>query len=58
MRKSFGPTNFHEKKLGTHVIPTEAQWHGGTTPTRPTIARDPWNLPHSCFIDCFSALFI
>ena len=42
------------KKIETHEIPTrkifgptKAQWHGGTRPTRPTMARDPRNLAHS-----------
>ena len=43
----FYPRNTHEKKVLTHEIPTKARWHDGTRPTRPTIARDPRNLPQS-----------
>ena len=64
-REKFGPTkytrekiseprNTHEKKCGTHEIPTrknygltKAQWHDGTRPTIPTMVRDPRNLAHS-----------
>ena len=39
--------NTHEKKFGTHEIPTKARWHDGTRPTRPTMVRDLRNLAHS-----------
>ena len=42
-RKNFGPRNTHEKSYG----PTKARWHDATKPTRPTMAGDPRNLPHS-----------
>ena len=36
--------NIHEKNIQAHEKPTKAQWHDGT---RPTMARDPRNLPYS-----------
>ena len=36
--------NTHEKNMQAHEKPTKAQWHDGT---RPTMARDPRNLPYS-----------
>ena len=36
--------NTHEKNIQAHKKPTKAQWHDGT---RPTMARDPRNLPYS-----------
>ena len=36
------------KKNCTHEIPTKTRWHGGTRPTRPTIARIQRNLGHPC----------
>ena len=52
--KLLDPRNTHEKKIETHEIPTKkilgptkGRWHGGTRPTRPTMARDPRNLAHS-----------
>ena len=47
-RKYLEPTkNTHVKKFSTHEIPTKARWHGGTRPTRPTMARDPRTSAHS-----------
>ena len=37
----------HEKKFDPHEIPTKAQCHDTTKPTRPAIAHDPRNLAHS-----------
>ena len=50
--KILDPRNTHEKKFWTHEIPTKARCHDGTKPTRPTIARDPWNLhtPRKLFL--------
>ena len=45
------PRNTHEKNFWTHEIRTNARWHDGTRPTRPTIARDPRNLAHSQKLD-------
>ena len=46
--------NIHDKKFRTQEAPTtknsgpsKAQWHNRTRPTRPTMARDPWDLAHS-----------
>ena len=37
-RKDFGPTKYPREKIR----------RDGTRPTRPTMARDPWKLGHSC----------
>ena len=41
--KTLDSRNTHEKSYG----PTKARWHDATKPTRPTVAGDPRNLPHS-----------
>ena len=50
------PTKYPRKKFWTHEIPTEARWHDGTKPTRPTIPRDPRNLAH-CFLKTLQTLY-
>ena len=42
--KKFGPTEILTRK---NYGLTKAQWHDGTRPATPTMARDPRNLAHS-----------
>ena len=42
MRKDLGPTI-------KNLRPTKAQWHDGTRPTRPKMARDTQNLAQSMY---------
>ena len=41
------PRNIHEKKFGTHEVPTKAQCHDSTGPTIPAMTRDLRNLAQS-----------
>ena len=44
--KMLDPWSTHEKKCRTHETPTNAWWHDYT---KPTMARNPHNLTHSCY---------
>ena len=46
-QETLHPRNTYKKIFRIHEKPTKAWWHGGTRPTRPTMAHDPLNLAHS-----------
>ena len=47
LQKISDTRNTHKKIFSTNEMPTKAQWHDSTRPTRPTMAHDPRNLAHS-----------